>query len=445
MKCEKIPEKLNILVLSNRPTVNSQAGTVFDHLDAFHKYSSHQIFELSTIHNIPSSIDLNKFDVIVVHYTLGIGFEHFISQKTKNALGQSNAIKVVFIQDEYRIINKVNQSLVDLDADILFTCVPQSEIHKVYSKNILKDLTIINNLTGYAPEHTSKNTLKNFNERQIDVGYRSRKTPFWLGTLGLEKWKIVDNFIENTKNSNLITDLSYNESDRIYGKSWPIFLSSCKSVLGVESGSSIFDFTGEVQNNVENYVSKNPNADFNEVFEIFLKDLDGNIKLNQISARVFESAMYKTLMILFEGEYSGILTPWKHYVPLKKDFSNIDEVLAIFENPKKAQNIIDIAYNDLIVSGSYSYKKFIGVFDVSVYEKFSDKGNSKVTNGYSKVSFKLSLYSSIDYLFRYLFSAILQRLVLGCAPVRKYVFLLFFSMPLGMQKKIRPFAKYINK
>ena len=65
MKCEKIPEKLNILLLSNRPTVNSQAGTVFDHLDAFHKHSSHQIFELSTIHSIPSNIDLNKFDVII--------------------------------------------------------------------------------------------------------------------------------------------------------------------------------------------------------------------------------------------------------------------------------------------------------------------------------------------------------------------------------------------
>jgi hypothetical protein len=354
-------------------------------------------------------------------------------------------MKVVFIQDEYRIIDKVTQSLIELGADILFTCVPTDEIHKVYSPKLLKGLTIINNLTGYVPDDLPDIQLPEFNERLIDVGYRSRKTPFWLGTLGLEKWKIVDNFINHTKDVNLVTDMSYEESDRIYGKKWPKFLYSCKATLGVESGSSVFDFTGAVQKNVENYVSLNPNVEFDEVFEIFLKDLDGKINLNQISPRVFETAMYKTLLILFEGEYSGILTPWKHYVPLKKDFSNIEEVVGIFRNSEKAQTIIDTAYNDLIASGSYSYKKFIKVFDTSIVEKFTNNESIKVNNAYSNRSYRFSLYFSVDYIFRYGLSLILQRMVLGVPIFRKYIFMWFFKLPLGLQNRIRPIAKYINK
>ena len=94
-------------------------------------------------------------------------------------------------------------------------------------------------------------------------------------------------------------------------------------MLGVESGASVFDFTGEIQSKVEQYEKENPGADFYEIRDKFFKKEDGKISLNQISPRCFEAAALKTLMILYEGEYSGILVPWRHYVPLKKDHSNI--------------------------------------------------------------------------------------------------------------------------
>jgi hypothetical protein len=68
--------------------------------------------------------------------------------------------------------------------------------------------------------------------------------------------------------------------------------------------------------------------------------------------------------VLFEGEYSGVLRPMEHYVPLKKDFSNIAEVVALIGDPRARAEITDAAYRDLIASGAYSYERFVhGVDD----------------------------------------------------------------------------------
>ena len=43
------------------------------------------------------------------------------------------------------------ENLNKLKIDILFSCVPESEINKVYPKKILPNLKVINVLTGYVP------------------------------------------------------------------------------------------------------------------------------------------------------------------------------------------------------------------------------------------------------------------------------------------------------
>ena len=51
--------------------------------------------------------------------------------------------------------------------------------------------------------------------------------------------------------------------------------------------------------------------------------------MNQISPRVFEAIALRTALVLFEGEYSGIIAPGVHYIPLKKNLSNLDDVLSL--------------------------------------------------------------------------------------------------------------------
>ena len=128
------------------------------------------------------------------------------------------------------------------------------------------------------------------------------------------------------------------------------FLSSCKAVLGTESGANIVDFSGDLEKTVDEYVYKNPNITFEQVYDKFLSVYENNVKLAQISPRCFEAAMLKVPMILVEGDYSGILRKNEHYIELKKDLSNIEEVCKNLSNIAYLEKISKFAYEDLISS-----------------------------------------------------------------------------------------------
>ncbi|MGE5477085.1 MAG: glycosyltransferase, partial [Bacteroidales bacterium] len=138
------------------------------------------------------------------------------------------------------------------------------------------------------------------------------------------------------------------------------------AMLGVESGVSIFDFDGTLQTRLEALELANPEMTFDEMYERHLKDFDGLIRLNQISPRCFEAAALRTLMILYEGDYSGCLTPWRHFVPLKKDHSNMDEVVAVLRDPPRAQEIIDNAYREVALNPAYSFAAAVAQFDTVI-------------------------------------------------------------------------------
>ena len=90
-------------------------------------------------------------------------------------------------------------------------------------------------------------------------------------------------------------------------------------MLGVESGASVFDFTGELQISVEKFVRQYPDATFEEIKAKFLAPYENLIKLNQISPRCFEAAALRTVMVLYVGDYSGILKPWT-FCSIRKRF-----------------------------------------------------------------------------------------------------------------------------
>jgi hypothetical protein len=85
--------------------------------------------------------------------------------------------------------------------------------------------------------------------------------------------------------------------------------------------------------------------------------------MNQISPRIFEAILCRTALVLFEGQYSGVITPWVHFIPLKKDFSNVNDVIDKVQDDTFLRQLTDRAYHDIIDSGRYSYRSFIGNFD----------------------------------------------------------------------------------
>jgi hypothetical protein len=339
------------------------AATVREHIDALTGYSCHRIRKISILGDIPPRLDLNHFDAVIVHYSLIACHDSYVSSEARQALAAFRGLKAIFIQDEYRFVDATIAAMREIGVNVLFTCVPEAEIEKVYSSGRLPDVTKVNVLTGYVPEHLLNKAVRAYQDRPIDVGYRARKVPAWLGELGREKYEIGRIFRDDAADDGLALDISFREEDRLYGDKWIDFVCNCNAMLGVESGASVFDFTGEIQRSVESHERRNPGVDFQPLKELYFADAEGKITLNQISPRCFEAAALRTLLIMYEGEYSGRMQPWRHYVPLKKDHSNHEEVVALLKDPKRATEIIETAYREVACNPDNTFSFFVAQFD----------------------------------------------------------------------------------
>lgn len=444
LKAGQVDDRLNILFLCNRTGRNVDATTVTDHLNAFSRYSRHRVQELSFLHELPAALDLEQFDVMVIHWTIAIGWlsEHYLSDKSRQKIRNFSGLKALFIQDEYRAVNALHESLRFLKMDIIFTCVPESEVEKVYPADALPSIAKVSNLTGYVPESLIGMRVLPIADRPIDVGYRTRKPPYWLGELAYEKWRIAERFSEHAAGAGLKLNLSYLEAERLYGSAWTQFVSSCKAVLGVESGSSVFDFTGDLQRVVEDHVAKHPNATFEEVQHQFLMPHEGRIRYNQVSPRSFEAAALRTVMILHEGEYSGVLEPWRHYVPLRKDFTNFPEVLETLRDSKKLQTIADTAFEEIACNQAYSYRSFISRFDKTVEHEFDTRAIRRSGMPYTRSKYIGELARSPSYVAYRIYSPVFQWLLLG--PSRRRIMInVWNSIPHDFREFFRPLLRWV--
>lgn len=440
---------MEILFLTNRPTPNTQAATVTEYLDALLKYSEHNVHEISMLHNFPARIDLNRFDVVISHYSLSIGplLKHYFGEDLIEKLRNFRGLKAAFLQDEYREIKTYWKHINELGINVLFSCVPDDEVPKVYPADKVPNLKVINVLTGYVPEALLKREVAPVAKRTIDVGYRTRKMWYWLGALAYEKWFISEEFKRRAKAEplGLNLDLSTREHERLYGEAWTNFVASCRTVIGVESGASIIDFDGQLERRVDQYVSEHPQATFEEVSELFLKDYEGSLRLHQISPRCFEAAALRTPMILFDGEYSKVLEPGRHFIVLKKDFSNFEEVIAKIKDHKYLQEMADLTYKEVALNPKWSYRDFIGIIDKTINQEVASLVTTRSKNPYSSQEFKWALMLSFGYILRRRSALAMQSILLGFPLARKALFGLWNALPYPLQKLVRPLARIISR
>ncbi len=362
-----VPEKLKVIVLYEAKSL--KINTIKDHLDSYGQFSFHSITYSSATQDSDIQTDLYHYDVVVIHYSLRLSYEAgylTLSNKATRLLKSYTGLKVAFIQDEYDTTNIAIGWLKKLGVHLVFTCIPECSTRQVYSEAALPHVRFINNLTGYVPQELIDYPALAITKRQVVIGYRGRSLPYWYGDLGQEKEAIGRMMKAICIERGVKEDIEWDETRRIYGNSWYEFLASSKSTLGTESGSNVFDFTGDLHRNIATFLEKKPGALYQEVFDLFLQPHEGLVKMNQVSPKIFEAICLHTALVLFEGEYSGVLEPNKHYIPLKKDFSNINEVLEKINSDDYLTELTNNAYQDIVMSGKYSYQAFVNLFDSTI-------------------------------------------------------------------------------
>jgi hypothetical protein len=341
-----------------------EATTVTDHIDAIRRHSRVSVYVLPTLGDLPDGLDLEAFDGLIIHYNIIMSDDEYLSPLSRWRISRYSGVKAAFIQDEYRFVDATVGVMRALGIEVLFSCVPSDQVDKVYPRSRLPKLAkVANVLTGYVPDALLAAEVLPYESRTIDVGYRGRRLPPWLGALAQEKVQIAERFVADPATHGLKLDISCDEEDRLYGAAWTDFVGACRAMLGVESGASVFDFDGSIEAAVRNHLAAKPTTPFEELKELYFADLEGRIRLNQISPRSFEAAALGTLMVLYPGEYSGILQPWRHYVPLERDHSNIAQVVETIRDPVRWIEITQQARDEVARSPSYSYQAMVDTVD----------------------------------------------------------------------------------
>lgn len=332
--------------------------TTRDYLLMLKQHLGYDTDYVHVTHGAKLAVDLNDYDVVFNSYCVRHCFDGYVSESFSERLRSYRGLKVMAVQDEYDRTNAVRAAIRDLGFHIVLTCVPQASLDYVYPRSHFPDVDFITVFTGYVSTallSRAKNP-KPLAERPIRVGYRGRDIGGRYGRLGFDKFEIGRRMAIECARQGIPTDIAMDEESRIYGPAWFDFIENCRVMLGSESGSNVFDFDGSIQERYERMKRVGGGrAPTYEEFAPFVADREREISMGQISPRVFECAALRTPMVLFRGRYSDAIEADTHYIPLEKDFSNIETVLERVQDLRALEAMARRTYDDLIGSGRYTY------------------------------------------------------------------------------------------
>lgn len=336
--------RLNILVLHRlgnpRLAPSFLCHHVFALRDAFpeHNYLYHDT-ELP----LPDYILDVAFDAIVLDVSfLWIRWLPLpIFQSIKEIYGfvrNSGALKLAFPQDEYDCNELLDDWMCDWQVDHVFSVIP-SHWDVLYPR-YHRQGSIRLAYTGYVDQTLLAREPRPFAARRIDIGYRARRLPPYFGRIGETKWAIGELVKVPASRAGLTTDIVLGDQGALLGAQWLDFLGDCRFTLGANSGSSLLDPRGDIQRRVRAYLKAHPAASFEEVEANCFPGLDGRHSFTAISPRVLEAGLLGSCQVLVAGDYSGIVRPWEHYIPIRADATDFPQVLEAMRDRQLVERLI---------------------------------------------------------------------------------------------------------
>lgn len=358
---------MNILIVYYSKFVYPLRSTIHDHLYSFQKYSKTNCYYLNMASlRVPKYLARVKFDLVIFH-TLFLSkrwsrdfFKKLIA--ASQPLKKMGKIKIALPQDEFINTDLICDFINEFDIRQVFSVAPPSEWQKIYAAVDFSKTQFHSVLTGYLDPATIQRVKKlndKIGQRSIDIGYRAWHAEPGLGRHGLLKVKIAELFSKLAVTRSLKIDISTESNATLNGDGWFKFLLSCRFTIGVEGGASILDRDGSIRAKVAEFQVKNPQADFDAIEAACFPGRDGELNLFALSPRHLEACLTRTCQVLVEGHYNGVLAPGEHYIELKRNFSNIEQVLGQIQSQQGCAEIAEYAYQHVVASGLFTYERFV--------------------------------------------------------------------------------------
>jgi hypothetical protein len=348
--------RLNILVLHAMGLKNKWFQGVADVELMFPKYDRKSNY---VVHNcfikIPDFIKKYPFDAIIMMSTF---MEKIVTSKifTNQWLSQieflknCKAKKIVFSQDDYWYSEIRDKFYLEYKVSKVYSICAKNSWKELMPKYIASGGKVCRSYTTYITPYMLdlRKKVKQWNKRKFDIVYRTVKSPLVINEFGNIKSLIGQQLLKSLDPNKLKTDISNEPGKLIYGEKWLKFIGNSRSILGAASGSSIKLRNHNVFKKLLKYQKKYPFHDLQSVKNAVFKYNDINKNYTMISPRNIEAAMLGVMQILTPSSYSNLLKPYVHYLPLKKNCSNIKEIYKYLSNKNKCLKIINNCLNKIL-------------------------------------------------------------------------------------------------
>lgn len=301
---------------------------------------------------IPNIIELNN--LIFTHYDCII-FLHsafsnacLVPKYLQKILSYKKAYKIFFVGNEYKHMPEKINFTKNLNINLFITQSHLSDVINLYKQRLNISVEYICN--SGVDENIFFPKIP-YTERQQIIGYRSGHDQLYFGNQERENlYKFLKKYSLINKNYNF--DVSINKKDRFSYTEWADFINRCKCMFAPNTGFDYFFLNDDLRNKVNQSKLK----DFNEVFKRFFLNVKDGTKLKCVTGKTIEPAACKTPLIQVEGDYDKF-KPNIHYIPLNKDYSNIDECMEKLEDNLYVNKIIENSYK--LVKSEYLYRHHI--------------------------------------------------------------------------------------
>lgn len=381
---ESLPKRILVIYYSDDKPGNLRLSIqkhlhVLDYSEQPHDIVYYNVFSgpLSEIddlsQDVPAWIAERPFDVLILHNTLlclrWAGVYFYKIKRQLDWIRKLDCLKLAIPQDEGDHAALLDEWLFEWGVTVVFS-VHQPQGHGPLYPIMGSRAKFYGVLPGYVDDGMASELAHKIipvSKRSIDIVYRARRLPYWFGKAGQIKYEIGDVVYSYCRKKGLSCDISTEQKDAVLGSDWLKFLASSRGVIGSEGGSNVIDWRGEIRAQIDALLQIQPDLTYDEISARMPQGWD-SYRFLTITPRNFEAVITRTCQILVQGEYRGVLEAGKHYIPVKSDFSNLDEALELLKDDSIVEDMVEQAYQDIYLSGKYSYKKFAELIEQAIYE-----------------------------------------------------------------------------
>jgi len=367
---------------------NVRASYYDDWIDSFERSSAFDITKLN-ICNFAVKYNLKRLlkeaDLVILHHS--VNADHvFYLEPLCLILADRKCLLLSFVGNEVSLpgayLSTKRKVLASIAPDYIATQLPLEAGEFLWGDLVTKAVLPLPHALN---PHVFVSRIDS-SSRPIDIGVRAFRYPPHLGDN--DRNAMFDMFREVSSRCGLNVDIG---QERFGRDDWVSFLNQCKGTISSEAGSwylskddsfikSVESKFGIKQNtflsrplikrfghmmpwsfrsfaaNFLRHFSASSGPSRQEMLDAFSEFSQPTVYSKCISSRHFDAIGTRTVQILLEGRYNDVLIPKEHYICLKRDYSNFDEVISSFLDVKERNRIAESAYQHVMDGHTYGHR-----------------------------------------------------------------------------------------